>query len=504
MIILRRHTLPTRTAVFALVVVAFLAGAGHAATDDWTTLDEHWYVVELGGARIGFMHTTTGVNDGQYRTEVQTHLSMRRGRTTTEVEITTNWLESRDGKPISAASMRQMSREPIEVEWVFHDDSIIEVQRQSSRESTTRHDPPAEAWLTTMAIDRYFTQQREAGAKVVEYKTLDPLTGMDLIHRRHEFVESGSYQVNGEPVPVTVWRTTSSDQEGLTSTDQINAAGVLVHQEIDSPFGRMVTRLSTQSQATREVLDEPEILVTTFVRPNRRIANVRRSTTATYRVRARDGHLLDIPSAGAQRVAQNDAADVVDVSIDTRVFQQATADEMADPAFLSSSAEVNAEDPAVRDLAIRATQRADDNPANRAEAMRAFVNRYITSKDLSSSFASASEVARQRSGDCSEHAVLLTAMLRSQEIPARVAMGLVYADSFAGQRRIFAWHMWTQALIDGRWIDLDATLRQSFHAGHILTATSSVSNGVVSGELTSVLLLMNNLDIEVIEVGYQR
>ena len=39
--------------------------------------------------------------------------------------------------------------------------------------------------------------------------------------------------------------------------------------------------------------------------------------------------------------------------------------------------------------------------------------------------------ARTRSGDCSEHAVLLTALLRARGIPARVSHGLVYLEQRA-------------------------------------------------------------------------
>jgi len=38
-------------------------------------------------------------------------------------------------------------------------------------------------------------------------------------------------------------------------------------------------------------------------------------------------------------------------------------------------------------------------------------------------------------------------------------------DPLTGQ---YGWHMWTQALIAGVWIDLDATLHLPFTIGHVL------------------------------------
>ena len=146
--------------------------------------------------------------------------------------------------------------------------------------------------------------------------------------------------------------------------------------------------------------------------------------------------------------------------------------------------------------------RAGDDPLEKAEALRRRVHRHISSKGLQTAFASASETAKTRTGDCSEHAVLLAAMCRAVEIPARVAMGLVYVDRFAGVSDIFGWHMWTQALVDGAWVDLDATLPVRYHAGHVLTSTSSLADETGSAGLMSILTVMGNLEIEVVEVSY--
>ena len=62
--------------------------------------------------------------------------------------------------------------------------------------------------------------------------------------------------------------------------------------------------------------------------------------------------------------------------------------------------------------------------------------------------------------------------------------------------------MWTQGLVGGRWVDFDATLPRRYHAGHVLTATASFSDGGLGAELASMLQLIGNLEIDVVEVGY--
>jgi hypothetical protein len=58
--------------------------------------------------------------------------------------------------------------------------------------------------------------------------------------------------------------------------------------------------------------------------------------------------------------------------------------------------------------------------------------------------------------------------------------------------------MWTQAIIDGHWVDLDATLPVSYTVGHLLADTSAMTD---SGGLSSqwnLLSLIGNLNVDVL------
>ena len=140
------------------------------------------------------------------------------------------------------------------------------------------------------------------------------------------------------------------------------------------------------------------------------------------------------------------------------------------------------------------------NTLQKARVFRSVVANHITNQNLGSAFASASETAQNKSGDCTEYAVLLAALLRADGIPSRVAAGLVWAEYFAGEKNVFAWHLWTQAFIDGRWIDLDATLppgEESFHVGHVLLAVTPLTDAASDPAWSSLLTSMGNLSIEV-------
>lgn len=69
------------------------------------------------------------------------------------------------------------------------------------------------------------------------------------------------------------------------------------------------------------------------------------------------------------------------------------------------------------------------------------------------SIPNALEVLKNKVGDCNEHAVLVTALLRAAGIPAQIETGLVYL------RGRFYYHAWNIAYL-GKWITADAVFNQ--------------------------------------------
>ena len=137
----------------------------------------------------------------------------------------------------------------------------------------------------------------------------------------------------------------------------------------------------------------------------------------------------------------------------------------------------------------------EKDPWKAVVAMESYVKKNMTQKDFSTAFASAAEVAKTRTGDCTEHAVLLAAMARAAGIPARVAMGLVY------YQQAYAYHMWTEVHIDGRWIPLDATLgRGGIGAAHLKVSHSNLKGASPYAGFLPVLNIIGQLKIEIEEV----
>jgi len=102
----------------------------------------------------------------------------------------------------------------------------------------------------------------------------------------------------------------------------------------------------------------------------------------------------------------------------------------------------------VRDLHLRFCKA----PSN--ADLIAFVRATLTPSS-GRSFDIASQVATHKTGDCSEHAVLLVALARALGLPARVAIGTLVAR-VDGELGAFG-HAWAEIYRDGAWKLVDAT-----------------------------------------------
>lgn len=99
---------------------------------------------------------------------------------------------------------------------------------------------------------------------------------------------------------------------------------------------------------------------------------------------------------------------------------------------------------------------------------------------------SALEVLKTRVGDCNEHAVLLTALLRASGIPARICVGLAYS------RDKFFYHAWNECYV-GEWISIDATLNQMpVDAAHIKLVEGGLDKQI------EIIGLIGRIKLEVI------
>ena len=164
--------------------------------------------------------------------------------------------------------------------------------------------------------------------------------------------------------------------------------------------------------------------------------------------------------------------------------------------FLSANVYLDSDDLLIQKLSKKGKGKAKTTKAI-ANKLTRFVFHYMSNKNYEVGFATASEVARNKEGDCTEHSVLLAALGRALGIPSRVVTGLVYADEFEDQKDVLVYHMWTQFYIDEQWVNLDSALGLvKCPADRITFSVDSLEEDTIASVLPLVELI-NNLKVTV-------
>lgn len=173
------------------------------------------------------------------------------------------------------------------------------------------------------------------------------------------------------------------------------------------------------------------------------------------------------------------------------------ADKKPGPEFLESSYFINSADALVRRLTKVAVANETD-PWEKALRIESWIFRNMRN-ETHEALAPADHVARTLNGDCTEHAMLMAAMCRAADIPSRTAVGLIYADTRQGPR--FAFHMWTEVWVRGRWVALDATLGRGYvGATHLKVLDHSWHDTYSLTPLLGLTRVMGKISIEVLSV----
>jgi len=521
---------------------------------------DEWYLVTIADVSVGYMHTTmTEAASGDHETMEVMDVQVSRGSDTSRMAFETVFTESKltpvephilpasearlGGCSLMAYDQRFANNE-VRMRVAMNTSGVYLTSYNGEKAHETFLPVPEDAWLGRLRARLEFTKQCREGATEVTVKTMRPELGPRVVDLSSTFVRIDEAWDGTSMVETSVWTVQISDVP-VNMTEVYPTQGPLrcyrmLQMGLDMPFGYLLASLDEQQTALDAAKDDPnrvlpELVYTMFVpleRPIPNVNNVRR-LKLLVRVKGNKGPaVLKLPSAGYQRVQKLKNTSRLHVIVDLKAPKPATAEELADEEYMNPSAMVDNTDEVVIELSHKIDgalrKRGTAIPKDDAEpltpevqtevayALRDLVHNHISSKHLSTAYATASETARTAAGDCTEHAVLLAAVLKARKIPARVCHGLVYVDmggsaisgevdgsgSGATSSGQFGWHMWSQALLNGVWVDMDATLHVPYNVGHVLVGTSSMSDKEAHNNHMQMAALIGNLEMTTLEISH--
>jgi len=183
-----------------------------------------------------------------------------------------------------------------------------------------------------------------------------------------------------------------------------------------------------------------------------------------------DGFLSDLPNGPNQTVARLNAGGV-------RITLAPRNESAPRPTnALKSTRWMKLDDPALIRLAAFASG-PKTGSGRQCRRLTDYVHSKMRPSGFSAGFNSAQDVAQSMEGDCTEHAVLLAALLRCQKIPSRIAGGL----ASVGRRPGFVGHTWVEAWYDGAWHAFDSATGEDRTVIRIKLTDSTLPDEATTG-----------------------
>ncbi len=516
-----------RRATFAFVTTLVLAApvaSGIVNIDDPPAgvFEDEWYAIMLNNRKSGHMHSTmerVRGPDGRDVIRTKTMMMMVAGRAESTLTVTSQQEteETLDGRPLSFTNTMRLGALPSVMNGVFRDGKVHISHQQFGQQAVEQiYELPPEAVMAWGAYREQIRRGLQPGTRY-ELQLYDAgVSPSRVTPAVMEVLDRETIDLFGRKVEAVKTRQTLRLQGLLGAGSTIESytwmtdAGTAVKLRM-TMLNIPVELLACTRSVALSKNDPAELMTQTLVDAGRRIDRHRASRITcrlTWSGSKGRAAAAEIPETDMQRIVSRDAEGIVlevsrrsSAGAETRPATQATGlPEDQRERYLEASVTLNHRDPKIRALAAEAVGDEKD-PWRIADRLRRFVSDYVRTRDLSVGFATASEVARSREGDCTEHGVLLAALGRAVGIPSRVVTGVLYVEEFAGREHVFGGHMWTQFWIDGRWVDLDSAFRQTeADPTHIALGVSPAGDTGVADMVNSIWLNMDGLKIEVLDV----
>lgn len=466
---------------------------------------ESWDAIFIGNSKVGHINTkVTKLKSGTrdlLRVEVTTVLEYKRQNDRVRMRLRYGTIETPEGSILRLDNRLVMGPSELKTSGDVVNGKMPLVVETNGRKQTTVLDWPAEVrgpYGPELSMARQPLKPGEVRAVKTFIPLLNKIGVTNLAARQDEEIELGR-GTKLKLLKVDTWVTMpdGSMPSELKTTYWVDKSGQILKSFTDVYGGQATYRTTREGALASTGLAELDLIRQTTIKVARKLPNPEAAREVVYQLSIRDDDLGSIlPNDGRQTFTPVAGSNNRRGSLLVKTNASAVAAAAPDADYLKSNALIQSDDPVVIELARKAVSGAADARSKAVNITR-WVAKNLTEKNFSSAFAPASEVAKTLSGDCTEHSVLVAAMCRSQGIPARVAVGLVYATTIDG----FGFHMWNEVLLNGRWVALDAALDQiDVDATHIKLTDSSLAGVSPFETFLSVARVSDKLSIQIQEL----
>ena len=486
-------------------ITSFFISSLKAVENEFSHLDkfDRWYEVFIGKSKVGYAHSMMQRIGETIVSESTLKVSIKRAGVPIEISSIDKTEETINGKVIGFTGEMKMAGVPIVKEGRVDGTDIVVKQKQFHRIHTNRYklDPNGlMTWgLLKLLRDRGFRKE----GNQINAKIYSADFGMDApTPAKIKILGKTSLKINGQDKQVFRTEISLTTSKGIVSTlNWLDENGFAVKTSMRLGGVPIQILEANMIQALKNP-ESSEFQLNTLLPVNREIPQNAKSVQ--FKIETVNGSKIrNLYQSRNQKVSRvSESSSLIEVrNVNFRESKSAYSI-MQDPKFIKPNTMIDSNDPVIQTLARNAAS-GSKNIYDVANKLSKFSYNFIKNKNFRVGFATATEVARNNEGDCTEHAVFLAALGRSMGIPSRVASGLVFMKNFKDQKNVLAFHMWTEFFLKGKWISFDSALNKSgAQTDRITLSTSSLSENTINEIGLEIYEFLSNLNVEVQKVDF--
>lgn len=432
----------------------------------------------MGGHEVG---TTTArdvkTKDG-YRFERSSKLSLKRGAARIDIDTHTVSYTDQEMRPLRYRFEKKDASGTLVAEGTVKGDKIV--VRTTQAGATVENVVPLTGGLTFSSVFEHRVHQE-----------LAPLAKSGKALKVPVLVEDMGAVT---PMEVTVKRAgdgyvVTTKMAGMESVDELDARGLTLVSHtaaldaVAYPVGAPppgAVRPGDVDLLARSTWDAPQL--------TRGVKRVR------YRIHTPDAEAFAVPEDGRQKVVARTATSV-DVEVTSAPSERGKLSSSRRKSMTSATPYEPTADKRLKDTLAKVTKGAKSD-REKVSLLVDFVHRHIEQKALDRGYAPALATLESGRGDCTEHSVLLSALLRTAGIPTRLVDGVIVDGGRAG------YHEWVEVHLEGEGIVPADPTFGAFPAGPErlkLAEGSSSPEGLLSLGVAAGRLLRPGVKIEVLD-----
>lgn len=470
----------TRLSFALLCVLAFLATCKRTEAQknepEVQRLREAWYDFEFGGSKVGFIKAIderTQVNGRPaYHLHRRSELSVKRQNEAVKITSVADTWFAPDGTPMRFVNTRSEGAEQRKVEG-YRDGQEVVIRQTVGRTVRERRFPLTDDLRWASSLEILLAERLKVGTKM-KGQIIDESEG-DVLPYTLEVVsvEEDIYTIEQVAGPIRARIKMAADGTVL---------------DVVLPDLNARQKKVTEAQARRPS-DAVDLFSAALFRMPAPLPDRDSIDVLVVQLSSKAGKALDVVADHRQtvkKVGSNAELSIRVQASPSRPPIRPVTGKKWQP-FLRSTEYEPLEDEGLKAVVERVAA-GKKTVWDAARAINAFVYTHIENKSLARAYMSAPEALASKEGDCTEHAVLFSALAKIAGIPTRLVTGLVYVG---GPENVFGYHEWVEIWSGEEWLAMDPTFGQDIadathiklHAGLSDAAGRRLAGKVAAGAI---------------------